>query len=142
MAETLRPVAATIAVVVHQEQVLLVRRANPPDAGLWGFPGGKIRRGETLSAAALRELQEETGLSAAAGPVLTTLDAIDCGANGQVQHHFILIALACHYRGGEICAGDDALEARWFATGALLKEPPPLSEGVLDVLRLALRAGP
>ncbi|WP_340138255.1 NUDIX domain-containing protein, partial [Stenotrophomonas maltophilia] len=43
----LRPIPATIAVVLRDDQVLLGRRANPPDAGRWGFPGGKIERGET-----------------------------------------------------------------------------------------------
>ncbi len=56
------PVPAVIAVVVHDGQALLVRRANPPDAGLWGFPGGKIEFGETVKAAATRELLEETGI--------------------------------------------------------------------------------
>ncbi|WP_330448591.1 NUDIX domain-containing protein [Paracoccus marcusii] len=36
-----RPVVATIATVFRDDHVLLVRRANPPDAGKWGFPGGK-----------------------------------------------------------------------------------------------------
>ncbi|MEN7538812.1 NUDIX domain-containing protein, partial [Aurantiacibacter flavus] len=55
-----RPIAATIAVVLREGQVLLVRRANPPDAGRWGFPGGKIETGETIEQAAIRELYEET----------------------------------------------------------------------------------
>ena len=42
------PVPAVIAVVIHGDRALLVRRANPPDAGLWGFPGGKIEFGETV----------------------------------------------------------------------------------------------
>lgn len=143
MAKEVTPVAATIAVVVCDDRVLLVRRANPPDAGLWGFPGGKIQAGETLSAAALRELREETSLVAEAGPVLTTLDAFDYGENGQLRHHFILVAVLCRCCHGEteIRAGDDALEARWFVTCDLIREPPPLSEGVLDVLQLALRTG-
>ena len=45
---------------------MLVRRANPPRAGTWGMPGGKIDRGETLFQAAARELAEETGLQATA----------------------------------------------------------------------------
>ena len=68
------PVPAVIAVLIHEGRALLVRRANPPDAGLWGFPGGKIEYGETVRAAALRELLEETGVQAQAQEILTTLD--------------------------------------------------------------------
>ncbi|MCG8693816.1 MAG: NUDIX domain-containing protein, partial [Minwuiales bacterium] len=43
-----KPIAAVIALVVRENRILLVRRANPPDAGRWGFPGGKVEFGEPL----------------------------------------------------------------------------------------------
>lgn len=47
-----RPIPATIAAVVRDGHVLLVRRANPPDQGRWAFPGGKIdRRNERVQSA-------------------------------------------------------------------------------------------
>lgn len=50
----MQPVVETIAVFFRNDEVLLVRRANPPDAGHWGFPGGKMELGETIEAAAAR----------------------------------------------------------------------------------------
>ena len=48
--------------VFHTDKVLLLRRATEPAKGLWTLPGGGINRGETPLEAAIRELEEETGL--------------------------------------------------------------------------------
>ncbi|MBU1212468.1 MAG: NUDIX domain-containing protein [Alphaproteobacteria bacterium] len=50
--------------VFQDGNVLLVRRARPPLAGLWSLPGGRRERGETAAEAALREVREETGVRA------------------------------------------------------------------------------
>ena len=43
-------------------QVLLIRRRRSPQEGMWAIPGGSIGLAEPLEAAALRTLEEETGL--------------------------------------------------------------------------------
>jgi A/G-specific adenine glycosylase len=51
-------------VVWRGEKVLIARRkADGLLGGLWEFPGGKRREGETLEAACVREIREETGLT-------------------------------------------------------------------------------
>lgn len=132
-----RPVAATIAVVLRDDQTLLVRRANPPDAGRWGFPGGKIEQGETVHAAALRELREETGVTAEALDVLTALDAFDRDENGVLRRHYILIVVRCRWIAGEPVAGDDALEAAWFPVGDLDRRGLAMSRDVVEIARQA-----
>jgi mutator protein MutT len=108
------PVPATISALVDGQACLLVRRANRPDAGRWGFPGGKVEPGETIQVAALRELREETGLRARAGDIFTAVDVFDRDANGILHCHYILIAVLCHEPVGTLAAGGDAQEARWF----------------------------
>lgn len=132
-----RPIAATIAAVIHDGRVLLVRRANPPDAGLWGFPGGKVDAGETLEAAAVRELREETGIHGEARHVFTAVDAFERDEHGGVRRHFILIAVLCRWLSGEPQAGDDALDARWFDLAGLDNAELAMSLGVAEVARQA-----
>ncbi len=138
-ADARRPIAATIATVIRNGEVLLVRRANPPDAGLWGFPGGKIEAGEPIESAALRELLEETGIRADAQKVFTAVDAFDRDGAGHLHHHFVLIAVLCKWISGEPVAGDDALEARWFRLEELNEPGLALSLDVAEVARQAAR---
>ncbi|MGB2200545.1 MAG: NUDIX hydrolase [Pseudooceanicola atlanticus] len=132
-----RPISATIAAVIRDNQVLLVRRANPPDAGRWGFPGGKIKHGETLFEAATRELAEETGVSAEPLRVVTAVDAFDHDDAGHLRRHFILIAVLFRWTAGEPVAGDDALEARWIDLEALNDTSLALSLDVAEVAKQA-----
>jgi ADP-ribose pyrophosphatase YjhB (NUDIX family) len=139
------PVPAVLAVVMRAERVLLVRRANPPDRGRWGFPGGRIEPGEALAAAAIRELAEETGVIAESGPVLTALDSIHAaespGRSGGLTHHYVLVAVLCRWVGGEGAAADDALETGWFSPaeiGTLAADA--VSADVARVAALALAA--
>lgn len=129
------PVPAVLAVVVADDRLLLVRRAKAPDAGRWGFPGGRIEPGETLADATLRELREETGLAARAGAVLDAIDVIGPG------HHFVLVALLCTEPRGTACAADDALELGWFTPDEIAALPEAArSAGVLALACRALEA--
>src|SRR3982074_1611646 len=57
----------TCALVDADSRVLLAQRpAGKPMAGLWEFPGGKVKEGETPEAALIRELAEELGIDVAA----------------------------------------------------------------------------
>lgn len=134
---SLSPVPAVIAVIVHEGRTLLVRRANPPDAGLWGFPGGKIEFGETVKDAAMRELLEETGVVAQAQDIITTLDILVHDPSGAMRQHYILIAVQCRWISGDPVAGDDAIEARWFPIAELDPDRIAMSADVDSIARRA-----
>ena len=59
-----------LAVVLRGEQALIVQRAQQPNAGRWGFPGGVLELGETVGEGAMRELLEETGIVAEPAGIL------------------------------------------------------------------------
>lgn len=134
------PVLAALAVLVEDDRVLLVRRRNEPDAGLWGYPGGRVEAGETVFAAAERELAEETGVDAEARDFLTIVDVIrregdEPGA--ALVHHYALAAVLCARRAGEPVAASDANEAAWVPLDTVLAGRLATSERVPEVARLA-----
>src|ERR1700744_3430819 len=57
-------------------QLLLVKRKYEPHAGKWAFPGGFVEEEEELDAAAMRELQEETGMELTAVKQLHTFGKV------------------------------------------------------------------
>ncbi len=134
---THHPIPATIAAVIHDGNVLLVRRRNPPDANHWGFPGGKIDFGETVESAALRELHEETDVQANVIETFTAVDVFDHDDAGHIQQHFVLIAVLCQWVSGEPIAGDDALDARWIPIESLESQDLALSLDVVEVAQMA-----
>jgi ADP-ribose pyrophosphatase YjhB (NUDIX family) len=133
------PLVGVLAVVRRDNRVLLVQRANPPNQGLWGFPGGLQDVGETLAAAAVRELREETGVTARAIGPLTALDAIQHDASNRVEYHFTLVAILLEWISGEGVADDDAAAVQWLAMAEMDPEKLPLIRNVADVARLALK---
>lgn len=89
------------------DEVLLIRRANPPRAGEWSLPGGRIEKGETEQAAALRELSEETGVTATLSEKIAVIDADFEGFSYRLHDY------AAIWECGEPKGADDALDARF-----------------------------
>lgn len=104
-----RPVPTVGVVCLRGDEVLLIKRGNPPRQGQWSLPGGRLEWGETLQAGALRELAEETGCQA---EILGLVDVID---GVMTTRHYIMIDYAARWTAGEPVAGDDAADARFFS---------------------------
>jgi 8-oxo-dGTP diphosphatase len=113
-------VAGAGVVCLKGEEVLLIRRGQPPRHGEWSLPGGRIEWGERAADAALRELLEETGVDAEMLGMLDVVDGLFAGADGTLERHYLLVDYAVRWRSGEPLAGDDAAEARfWPAAQAI-----------------------
>ena len=98
------------AVVFNQGCVLLVKRKTPPFAEQWAIPGGKVKFGESLRAAAEREVYEETGITIRAGEPIFTFEIIQTDSSV----HYVVVDLDAHYISGAPIANDDAADAAWI----------------------------
>lgn len=116
---TQRPVPGVGVAVVEDGRILLVRRGSGAAVGRWAVPGGRVEWGETLAAAAVREVKEETGLDVRLGPVVWAGEAL--GPGEPPSWHFTLVDFVGFRSGGVLAAGDDAAEVRWVTPGEALE---------------------
>jgi 8-oxo-dGTP diphosphatase len=134
-----RPIVAVLAVVLRGEQALIVQRAQQPNAGRWGFPGGVLELGETVAEGAMRELAEETGIVAKAAGILDVHDAITRDADGRVQFHYLLIAVRGIWQFGDGEPADDAAACAWVTRDDIVAGKYPTFPTLLPLLDRALK---
>jgi 8-oxo-dGTP diphosphatase len=91
-------------------RLLMIQRANPPAAGRWSIPGGRVEPGESDQQALMREMSEETGLVVDVGEMVGTVEREGPGGSVYVIHDYSCIVI-----GGELTPGDDAADARWVS---------------------------
>ena len=119
-----KPQPAVGTVCFRGADVLLIRRGTKPLAGDWSMPGGRIEFGERAEAAALRELEEETGVTARLIGLVDVVDAIFTSrTTGAVARHYLLFDYAAVWVSGEPVAGDDADHAEWISPARLAELP-------------------
>jgi 8-oxo-dGTP diphosphatase len=115
------PLVGVGAIIIEKGRVALVRRGHPPLEGKWSIPGGVLEVGETLRKAVVREALEETGLTIEPGELLGVFERVLPDDQGRFQYHYVLIDFLCRRLSGDLLAGDDADEVRWFGQGELEK---------------------
>ena len=104
----MKPEVCVGAVAVDRDRLLMIRRGRGVAAGEWSIPGGRVELGETLAAALVREVFEETGLEVVCDRFLGWVERIG------VDYHFVIMDfIATVLDARPIRAGDDAAEASW-----------------------------
>jgi ADP-ribose pyrophosphatase len=131
------PRVAVGAVVRHQDKVLLVLRGQAPAKDVWAIPGGSVHLGETLQAAAAREVLEETGQPIQVGELIYTFDAIVRDSEGRVQYHYVILDFLAESLepARPLTPADDVRDAAWFTLAQVEQPDLPISERTRDLLR-------
>jgi len=128
------PVIGVSGLVFNGQQVLMIKRDQPPAQGLWSIPGGKQEAGETLVQACQREVEEETGLVVDVKHLVAVVER-------QLEgfHYVIMDFLAVLANPSEMepIAQSDVSEARWVN----LEDLPnyPLVEGLYEIIMRSYR---
>jgi ADP-ribose pyrophosphatase YjhB (NUDIX family) len=133
-----QPALAVSIAVFRKGRVLLATRTGAPYARLFTLPGGLVETGETLEAAALRELREETGVLARIRAFNQPVEHIQRDASGRVERHYVILSFAAEWVAGEGEPGAEAGEILWRRPDDLhdLALTPKLAAVVADAARL------
>lgn len=138
---TVTPIPVVLCAITREDRLLLIRREQEPYAGFWGLVGGKLKAGETIEEAALREAREETGLE-------VSLERVSGFVNetllerGELTAHFLLFICRLRSAEGTPRAGPEG-ELRWFEVGTLPREKPRIiPTDYLMITRIVVASSP
>ena len=129
----LDPKVAVVVLVSGSDKLLFVKRGAEPQIGKWCFPGGYVDRGEEVTAAARREVREETGLEVG----ITSL----IGVYSLPSNPVIVIAYSGAVKCGDLTPGTDADDAGWFNISNLPELAFPHNVKIIEDWEAARQAG-
>ncbi len=122
MCDSNKPVIGVGAIVIYDNNVLLVKRGNPPCRGCWAIPGGHVEYGESIYDAVLRELFEETSIRGEPLGIIYIDEILPGEGKG---YHFVLIDILIKPREiSTLKPGSDALNAGFYPIN---NPPKPLT---------------
>lgn len=114
-----RPLVGVGAVIIENDEVLLVKRAKEPKANFWTLPGGLVEIGETIHDALKREIREECQVEIELKEIIDVVDYIEKNDAGDFKYHYVLVDFEAKIVGGTLSPGSDVLETRWVSFSEL-----------------------
>ncbi|WP_421580255.1 NUDIX domain-containing protein [Shinella sp. M31] len=120
-----KPQPASSAIIERDGRYLLVLRSKPPSDAMYAFPGGRGEEGETPAETALRELFEETGITAEKPMLFATYD-LPGREDGLGSPSFFLSVFKVKADASAVAvAADDAASVGWYTADEIANMPAP-----------------
>lgn len=113
------PLIAASLAVFKDGKVLLAARKETAASPIFSLPGGLVEIGETLHAAAIREIYEETSVSARVLGFVDTHEIIESDPDGRTRRHFIIHTFYGEWVSGEAQTSLEAPHISWRDPHAL-----------------------
>jgi len=127
------PMLTVDGIIIKSQQILLIKRKNPPFRGKWALPGGFVNYGEKVEDAVVREISEETGLETK----IKRLVGVYSDPKRDPRGHTVTVAYLLEITGGNLKGSDDASDAKFFN----LTKLPDLSFDHDKIIKDATKGG-
>jgi mutator protein MutT len=124
-----------IGILLKNNKILLTKRSlKDTYSGLWSFPGGHIKYGESLETALRREMKEELSIEIRKFECLMTVKRIDETSNEQFEHNLFIITDWF----GDIKKSTEQKEIDWFDINKL-PENHSIKNDVMKKIKLFIK---
>ncbi|MGC8812525.1 MAG: NUDIX hydrolase [Candidatus Aenigmatarchaeota archaeon] len=128
-----RRISVVVSCLLEKDgKILLVKRKKSKKAfpSFWGVPTGKVKAGETLEEALIREVKEETGLE------VEPLKLLHITQEFHDNHHHLVFAFKAKIIGGNLKPKSDVCEARWFKPSEIKVKLQPVAKEQIKSLNV------
>ncbi len=125
-----RPLIGVGVIILKDGKILLGKRRNAHGEGSWSFPGGHLEFGESIEECALREIEEETGI--------TVTNLRKAGFTNDIfseeSKHYVTLFMVADYKEGEVTVRepDKCEKWEWFERGTF---PEPLFLPIRNLIK-------
>ncbi len=133
------PIPAVGAVILKDDQILLIQRGQAPAKGKWTLPGGVVELGESPEEALIREVQEECNLAIKTFGVIDVVNRVIRDEHNAIKYHYVIVDYLAHCQAVESWhkvspqPGTDVMNARWISLREVSQYE--LTEGLLQIIR-------
>jgi len=106
----LNPSLTVDGIIGKNDEILLIKRKNPPFKDRYALPGGFVEYNENVESAVVREVEEETGLKTKIKELIGVYSEPDRDPRG----HTVSVVFSLGVKSGSLSSGSDAKKAKYF----------------------------